>query len=256
MITSKSNPKIKWFRRLQADRQFRHQKETFVSEGTRWLKEVVLLGIQARAILATGQWLEKATNRKLTETYAENVWVVSEEVMAHASTMETPPGVLTALSIPATEIPKNITLLLILDGISNPGNLGTIFRTAFAAGVDEVLLAPGCVDAFNPKALRGGMGAQIRLPIHQAGWSEISNLSRNLRVWLASPQGKIAHTEVNWKHPSALIIGSEARGHGDSARALCSDQLFIPMTPGVESLNVAVATGIILFETVRQRSIS
>jgi TrmH family RNA methyltransferase len=176
--------------------------------------------------------------------------------MNHASTMETPPGVLIALKIPASEIPKDISLLLILDGIRNPGNLGTILRTACAAGVEGVLLAPGCVDPFNPKAIRGGMGAQLRLPIHRARWSEISNLSRNLRVWLACPLGTIAHTEVNWKHTSALIIGSEAKGHGDSARALCSDQLFIPMTPGVESLNVAVAAGIILFEAARQRSIS
>ena len=256
MISSKSNPKIKWFRRLQADRQFRHREQTFVAEGFRWLKEVEHLNIRPLVILATDQWLEETTNREISQNLSEKIWIVNDQVMAHASTMETPPGVLTALSIPTNLLPEKISLLLILDGISNPGNLGTIMRTAFAAGVEGVLLAPGCVDAFNPKAIRGGMGAQLRLPILRTDWTEISNLSRNVRVWLASSLGTIGHTEVNWKLPSALIIGSEARGHGDSARALSSNQLYIPMAPGVESLNAAVATGIILFEAARQRSIS
>ena len=256
MITSKSNPKIKWFRRLQADRQFRHLEKTFVAEGNRWLKEIDLLNIQHQGILATRQWLEHSSNQTLAGEYAENIWLVSDQVMDHASTMETPPGVLIALKIPAYAPPEPLTMLLILDGINNPGNLGTILRTACAAGVEGVLLAPGCVDPFNPKAIRGGMGAQLRLPILRTEWSEISEISRNLQVWLASAHGSIPYTEVNWKRPSALIVGSEARGHGEGARNISTNQLTIPMSPDVESLNVAIAAGIILFETARQRSIS
>jgi RNA methyltransferase, TrmH family len=145
-------------------------------------------------------------------------------------------------------------LLLVLDEISTPGNLGTMLRTAAAAGADGVLLGPGCVDLYNPKVVRGSMGAHLRLPAHSQSWDEIAQTVQRMQVWLATVQAERAYTAVNWQPPSALIIGSEATGASEAARQLATGSITIPMHAATESLNAAMAAGIILFEAVRQRA--
>jgi TrmH family RNA methyltransferase len=143
---------------------------------------------------------------------------------------------------------------LILDRVRDPGNLGTILRTALAARVEQVLLTPGTVDLTNPKAVRAAMGAHLHLPVAQLGWEPIAGVTAGCDVWLAEASGDAFYTAVDWTRPVALIVGGEASGAGRQARSLAQASVSIPMSADVDSLNTAVATAVILFEVARQRA--
>lgn len=257
MITSTSNVRIKYVRRLLNDRRFRQREGAFVIEGTRWLGELVLFKERLQLVLVTEQWLQQADNRHLLETLGVDessvLQVVSEPVMANVSDTETPAGVLAVAAMVAQPLPERPDMLLILDRVADPGNMGTILRTSAAAGVDGVLAGPGCVDVYNPKVVRSSMGAHLRLPVLSLSWKEIEAVVAGMAVWLAAADGRTSYTEVDWRQPSALIIGSEARGAGQKAYTLAHETVSIPMAAETESLNAAVAAGIILFEARRQR---
>jgi TrmH family RNA methyltransferase len=152
--------------------------------------------------------------------------------------------------------PLDANLVLILDGIADPGNLGTILRTAAAAGADVVILAPGCVDPYNPKVLRSGMGAHFRVPLARQAWPDIAAEYGHLAVYLADAASDLPYYAVDWRQPAGLIIGGEARGAETQARQLARATIAIPMSNAVESLNAAMAAGVILFEIRRQRAIN
>jgi TrmH family RNA methyltransferase len=179
---------------------------------------------------------------------------VSETVIAACSDTQTPQGVLAV--VPFVSLEPRPGLLLILDGIRDPGNLGTILRSAESAGVGQVLLAPGTVDPYNPKVVRGAMGAHLRLPVHSQDWPTIGKRAGDRAVWLADAASETAYHEVDWTRPCALIVGGEAFGTGQEATELATGRVSIPMTGGTESLNAAMAATIILFEAARQRRIS
>jgi TrmH family RNA methyltransferase len=251
MITSLANAKVKYVRRLQSERRFRNREQAFVVEGTRWLTEFLESAQSPTLILHTAVWQDH--HAPILQQLNAPSQLVSEEVMAAISDTETPAGVLATVSIQHQPLPKQPTLLLILDSVTNPGNLGTILRSASAAGADGVLLAPGCVDAYNPKVVRGGMGAHLRLPIYHVNWDEVAQIAAGLAVWVAAAGGDLLYTAVSWQNPSAVIIGGEAHGPGPEAMSLAGGRIAIPMHRRTESLNAAVAASVILFEAARQR---
>lgn len=259
MITSLSNAKVKYVRRLQSDRRFRNREACYVVEGTRWLTELITMARPPELLFYTERWLETAVHahilQQLTSLGQFSTLAVTDEVMQAMSDTSTPAGILAVLPMQPCPLPPKPSLLLILDAINTPGNLGTMLRTAGAAGVDGVLLGPDCVDVHNPKVVRGSMGAHLRLPIHSQTWPEIAATVRNLQVWVATIQAETVYTAVDWTQPSALIIGSEAAGAGEMAREVAHHQVTIPMHSATESLNAAMAAGIILFEAARQRSL-
>lgn len=254
MISSLVNAKVKQVRRLQSDRRFRAREKAFVVEGTRWLAELVQWARSPQIIFYTEDWLGTPAHRDILQQLDAPAQPVTDGVMAAMSATSTPPGVLAVVPAHPLPLPDNPRLLLILDGIKTPGNLGTMLRTVAAAGVEGVLLGPGCVDTYNPKVVRGSMGALLRLPVQPAGWPEIAERVAGLSVWLATAEGEVPYTAVNWQEPSALIIGSEAWGAGEEAQGAATGRIAIPMHAATESLNAAVAAGIILFEAVRQRA--
>ncbi len=225
-----------------------------MAEGTRWLSEVAGLTIVPQFVFYTAQWAETAVHANLLQQLPVPPQLVSEPVMAAMSDTKTPPGLLLVLPIQPIPMQPRPNLLLILDGVTNPGNLGTMLRTAAAAGVDGVLLGPNCVDAYNPKVVRGGMGAHLRLPLAALSWEEIAAQVAHMQVWLADVAAGVAYTAVDWRQPSALVVGSEAWGVGEMANRVANGRLTIPMYTATESLNAAMAAGIILFEAVRQRT--
>lgn len=253
MITSLSNSKVKHVRRLQRDKRFRHRERAFVMEGTRWLTEFARLAHTPHLILYTIAWYNQDNHPVILHQVDAPAQPVSEEVMAAMSDTETPPGVLATAPMRSLPLPKRPFLYLILDRVQNPGNLGTMLRTASAAGADGALLGPGCVDPYNPKVVRGSMGALLRLPVHAASWDQIEEYTKGMGVWLADAGGKRPYTAVNWSQPAALIIGNEAWGAGDAAHGLADGTITIPMRDATESLNAAIAAGVILFEAARQR---
>ena len=151
-------------------------------------------------------------------------------------------------------MPVHHSLLLVLDGVADPGNMGAILRTAAAADVDGVLLAPGCVDIYIPKVVRSAMGAQIFLPTQRDDWFSIQQSLTGLKLWLAFSNNGIRYDQIDWSKPSALLIGGEAAGASPEALQITRDRVTIPLHRKVESLNAAVAAGIILFEATRQKA--
>ncbi len=256
VITSTANRSVRLVRALQQKRRARQEEGLFVVEGTRWAEEVVAAGAPVRLVLHTDHLSarERGLVNQTARTGAE-VRVVSEAVMAACSATESPPGLLMVLPIPALPLPERLTLALVVDGVRDPGNLGTLLRTALAAGVEAAFLTPGTVDPYNPKVVRAAMGAHLRLPLRTVEPADLPQALQGLQVWLAEARQGHPYYAVDWRQPVALVVGGEAQGPSAALRGLAHGQVHVP-TPGeVESLNVAIATAVILFEIVRQRGL-
>jgi TrmH family RNA methyltransferase len=253
-------------RGLQGHRRIRHREKRLVVEGTRLLEEAMAPGQKPDFVLHTSAWAETSSGAALLKRLAVATvpaLPVSDQVMASCADTESPQGVLAVSPFPEIAAPVDPTFVLIVDRLRIPGNLGAILRTAAAAGVELVLLPPGNIDPYNPKVIRGGMGAHFQIPILCWGWGEIDRQLRDLEFWLASAGDGVRHNRVDWTRPVALIVGGEASGAGDLASSLVTTgvdlgrtcgYVHIPMPGRIESLNAAVAAGILLFEIVRQRS--
>jgi len=255
MITSPHNPRIKHIRALQSSSRKRRELRSFIVEGVRLAEEAFASGWNATQVLYTE--LLDQRGMKVVEGFGSSgvaTELISESVMKLASDTQTPQGILVEFKMKTLPQPDPLNFVLILDAIHDPGNLGTILRTASAAAVDIVLLTPGTVDPYAPKVLRAGMGAQFHLPIQQLNWDEITNLVESLQIYLASAAAPMTYTQVDLTVPLAIIIGSEARGADQKALLLSPLPVSIPMPGGSESLNTAVAAGVMLFEALRQRS--
>ena len=255
MITSNHNPRIKFVRALQGRTKERRDAGAFVVEGVRLVEEAVNSNWGFQFALYDEKLSERG--RLLVESLTSrgvDVEEVSPDVMKALSETETPQGILAVLELTELPIPNNPNFILIPDQIRDPGNLGTLIRTAAAAGVQAVLLPPDTTDAFAPKVLRSGMGSHFRLPIVSKNWDEIRQFceSANHQIYLADMDGQSCW-ETDLRQPLALIIGSEAEGASESARGLAKGKISIPMNNEVESLNAGVAGSVLMFEVVRQR---
>lgn len=256
MITSLRNDKVRLVRALQERRKARLREGCLVVEGMRLTREALDAGVLPRFVFYTATARDDPRGAALLSAWegaGVPCYEVSGEVMKACSATETPSGLLAVVPIPHVPPPPRPSFLLILDRVRDPGNLGTILRTALAAGVDQVLLAPGAVDPTNPKVVRAGAGAHFRLPVASASWDQIADAVRGLHVCLAAARGDHIYTDVDWCRPTALIVGGEAAGAGKKAHTLAQTTVTIPMTPDVESLNVAAATAVLLYEAARQR---
>jgi TrmH family RNA methyltransferase len=253
MITSTSNERVKYVHALSR-RKTRQEEERFIVEGLRLVEEAVRANVRPDVLLYTTDLDERG--KKLVERlHASGVVCldVTPGVMRFCSETETPPGILAVLPFASSTLSARPSLSVVADVLRDPGNLGTLLRTAAAAGADEVLLGPGTVDVYNPKVIRGAMGAHFRLPVATMTWPGISSHLSGVSVWLADARGAVPHTQVDWTQPCALVVGGEAEGASPAAEKLATGRVSIPMQNGVESLNAAVAAAIILFEAQRQR---
>jgi TrmH family RNA methyltransferase len=258
MITSSQNPKIKLVRALLGRAKERREANAFIVEGVRLVEEAIHSNWELRFALYDESLNErgKLQVEGLTSRGVD-VEMVSESLMKSLSETESPQGILAVLQFTQFPIPNSPNFILIPDQIRDPGNLGTLLRTAAATGVQAVLLPPETTDAFAPKVVRAGMGAHFRLPIHTMTWQEIEQISKsaNLQVYLADMHGTSCW-EIDLSQPLALIVGGEAEGASAEARKLANQQVSIPMTGKMESLNASVAGSVLMFEVVRQRSVN
>jgi TrmH family RNA methyltransferase len=254
MLTSPQNAKIKRIRKLQDQSKTRQQEQAFVIEGVRLVEEALLHGWLPELVLDTEDLDERG--QRIVQEYRSRgvpVFACSQEVMKSASDTETPQGLLAVLPLQGQPQPQKLDFVLLPDAVRDPGNLGTLLRTALAAGVDLVLLPPGTVDPFSPKVVRAGMGAHFQLPIRKTSWEDIQAELAPLHVYVAEADQGLPYTKADLTRPLALVVGNEARGPGPKVTALGNDWLHIPMPGNAESLNAAVAGSILLFEVVRQR---
>ncbi len=259
MLTSAKNPRIQRIQKLQRSARFRRAEGVFVIEGLRLAEEAWLAGCQPELVIHTEALSPRA--QQILAGWRDGgveLLPVTPQVLSVVSDTQTPQGLLAVLPIRSLPIPAQAGFLLIADELRDPGNLGTILRTALAAGVEAALLPPGTVDVFSPKVVRSAMGAHFRLPIHLSPWDEIQRLveSLSLTVYLADASGGQSLYNSDFAAPLALIIGGEAAGAGSQASKLATRRVHIPMPGKAESLNAAMAAAVLLFEVVRQRSLN
>jgi len=253
MITSSQNSKIKLVRALLGRAKERRAANAFVVEGVRLVEEAVNNNWGFQFVLYTDNMSERGINLiKALEDKKIEVENVESGILQSLSETETSQGILAVLDDSRLPVPDSSNFILIPDQIRDPGNLGTLLRTAAAAGVQAVLLPPETTDAFAPKVVRSGMGAHFQLPIHSATWDDIGEQVKGLQIYLADMDGKSCW-ETDLRPPLALIIGGEAEGASDQARELATQKISIPMSGNVESLNAGMAGSVLMFEVVRQR---
>jgi TrmH family RNA methyltransferase len=254
VITSRQNAKAKLVRSLLTRARERKSEAAFVAEGVRLVEEAANSGWAVRLLIyaegLSGRGLELVEALRARRVDIERS---SAELLQWLSDTETSQGLLAVIEQQTLPFPEHPDFLLIPDQIRDPGNLGTLLRSAEAAGVQAVLLPPATADAFSPKAVRAGMGAHFRLPIQVMDWAQIRTHAEGLSVLLADTVGTSAW-ETDLRQPLALIVGGEASGASADAKAFANHSVAIPMRSTTESLNAAVAGSVLMFEVARQRA--
>lgn len=264
MITSNQNSKIKLVRALLGRSKERREAGAFVAEGVRLVEEAMKANWKCRFALYDETLSERGKSQvESLRSRGVDVEEISVSVMKSISETEAPQGLLAILEFtnPSTSsgqrlpISQSPNFILIPDQIRDPGNLGTLLRSAAASGVQAVLIPPETTDTFAPKVLRSGMGAHFRLPIHSMSWEEIEKVLKleGLQVYIADMDGHSCW-ETDLRQPIALIIGSEADGVSESALKLANGKVGIPMSGETESLNAGAAGSVLMFEVMRQRT--
>lgn len=248
-ITSRTNPLILRLKKLKSRRSARRQEGVFLCEGPKMLAEALRWGAEIELILCV-------EGMKLPDV-PEHVQVVEvpEELLAVAADTETPQGLVFLCRIPESSPNQveNWQRMIVLDGIQDPGNLGTIWRTADAFGADGLILCNHCVDPWSPKTVRATMGAAFRLPVMECGLDELSEVlrRRGIPLYATALREDTRDLRDTDMKQAAVIIGSEGKGVSEQALSLCAETVKIPMTPRCESLNAAVAAAVVLWEMAK-----
>jgi len=258
MLTSTHNPRVSAVRNLLDHRRAREDSRRFVVEGVRLVEAALDAGARPVEAFYTAELAATPRGAALLARLraAGEAIEVNDHVLRALSDTQTPQGVVAVvpfLDWPSFPSRQGALLVLVVDGVRDPGNLGSLLRGAAAAGVDRVLLAPGGVDLYNPKVVRAGMGAHFALPVASLDWAALAAQVAGLAVRAATTQAPLAYDQADWTAPSALIVGGEADGVSEAGLRLARETVAIPMRPGVESLNAAMAGAVILFEAARQR---
>lgn len=258
-IQSAQNAKIQRVRALLSKHRERLQQNRFVLEGTRLIEEAMLTGARPELLLYSSDspralaLVEKALKSGVEADE------VKPAILESVSDTQTSQGLVGVFPIPALREPDPADFVLILDGISDPGNLGSILRTAAAAGVQMAVLTPGSADPFAPKVVRSAMGAHFYLPVRVYQWDELAALKQRrwagMRFFGSEMSGGKSLWQTNLKDPLGLIIGSEAAGISCQAKQQADDFIHIPMQGKIESLNASTAASILIFEVIRQRTL-
>jgi len=214
----------------------------------------------ARELLGDGPAQDRLliTLGDLREGVGRNMRVleVTSEVLRSVSETESPQGIVATFAFPEQREPTpGVPLVVVADGVRDPGNLGTLLRAALGAGTTLFCTTSATVDLYNPKVVRAAMGAHFRLPLRSnVGWDRLAEILTDCEaIWGATADGETVYNDADWRAPSAIIVGNEDRGLTPEGRRHCTGSVAIPLQGGLESLNVAVAAAVLLFEAARQR---
>ena len=241
-ITARKNPLLQQVKKLFASRKERENAGLFAADGTKLLQEAVRYypGLDT-VILSDGVEAQVPADVKLVR--------VPQDVMASISPMEAPQGAIFLCRLPEVQPVVAAAPMLLLDGIQDPGNLGTMLRTADALKVPVVLLE-GCADPYNHKVVRASMGAVFRTPVVQSTWDEVSAVLRQagIPVAVTAVSDRAYDIRRAQVEKMAVVIGSEGRGVRPEILAAADHELIIPMNENCESLNAAVAASIVLWQ--------
>ncbi len=265
MITSNANAQVKNLIRLMKKSRARSEVGVFLAEGPRMAGELA----------GDPSWSGRITRIYLSESYAKRnkkeqeelarcaqTEILSDSVFAHVSDTKTPQGILAVVRRREYDMEDILgpdparAHVIALDELQDPGNLGTIFRTAEAAGVTGILLSGGCVDIYNPKVVRSTMGAVLRMPflyVDDLVGTIKEVQKKGIRVYAADLAGSITYDREDYTSGCVFLIGNEGNGLRDEVAECADRRVLIPMHGSAESLNAAVAAAVLMFEVSRQR---
>lgn len=242
LLTSLQHPLVKRLVKLREDRKFRYTEKKVVIEGKKMVSEAT--GRIKKILVKEESFLPEIYTQK---KHSVEIYLVSEAIIHKISGVESPEGIVAEIEMTEVLLPKECRRLLILDQINDPGNLGTLFRSALALGWEGIFLLPGCCDPYNDKALRAAKGATFHLP---SQWGTLEECIKKIEKWkmvplVAALQGKDIK-EFSKEENIALVLGSEAKGASREILAFAKP-VTIPMREDVESLNVATAGAILMY---------
>lgn len=237
-------------------RKAREKHSLFVAEGVRSVEELLRSGLAVRGALVAPQLADAPRGQALRKTLDESgieVTEVSEKDFRSAAETESPQGIIAIGEVPERSLDTldvaGVCRLIILDGVRDPGNAGTIVRTAAALGATATIALPGTVDLWNPKVIRSSMGAQFQHPAFHAGTDDLLSFlqRKEIELWATDASGS-ALEKAGAPTRLAIAVGNEGSGLSPALRATAQRTVSLPIAGNVESLNVAVATGIILYQ--------
>ena len=246
-ITSRQNPLMVGLKKLGSEKKTRRQEGAFLCEGAKLVEEAIRwqAGVET-LVVAEGICPPEGlpAGVRLVE--------VPADVLKSVSTVDTPQGMLAVCRTPALTPPEELTpgRYLVLDGVQDPGNVGTVWRTADAFGADGIFLLPGCAEPFSPKTVRSTMGACFRLPVWETDLEQLTALLKEaeLPLYATALSDHTADVRQADLSRAAVVIGSEGRGVSRPVLDACALTLKIPMRSRCESLNAAVAASVVLWE--------
>ena len=260
MITSHSNSKVKQIIQWQNKAKERRGAGIFLTEGFKMFEEAPQESIQQ--VYVSAEALERISRRPETERKLSTVGyeTVTGEIFGRMSDTQTPQGILCVVRRPEYSMEQLLQaespLLMVLEDLQDPGNLGTIIRTGEAAGITGVIMSAGTVDIFNSKTIRATMGSVFRVPfLYVESLPETVGLlrQRGIHTYAAHLEGKAYYDDLSFREPTAFLVGNEGKGLTDETAAQAGQYLKIPMEGSVESLNAAIAASLLMYEAHRQR---
>lgn len=254
MISSTTNSKIKNIAKLKKSAKARKEQESFLVEGPRMFFEVPV--DQLKEVYVTGEFEKKYGERLSGYSYE----LISDQVCRHISDTKTPQGVLAVVRQSAMTLDQILSLeekplFLLLENLQDPGNLGTIFRTAEGAGVTGIIMNRETVDPYNPKVIRSTMGTVFRVPfvvVEDLRDAMARLQKKGIRVFAAHLAGRLFYHE-DYTGGSGFLIGNEGNGLTEEISSMAEGKIRIPMKGEVESLNAAIAATVLVYEAQRQR---
>lgn len=258
LITSKDNDTIKFLKKLK-DKKYRDQENAYIIEGAKLIKEAIQENIKIKmVILCDGCSAENAIDSDLKYEIAKYECIcVSEKIFLGLTNVVNPQGILAVVekNNNTNEIDYNDNLFLILDDLQDPGNMGTILRTADSINLKQIIVSKGSADVYNPKVVRSTMGAIFRIKVIESDdlSKTIKEMKKHkIKVAATSLQTDKSIYDINYEK-TAIVIGNEANGVSDKVLETVDKKIKIPMAGKTESLNASVATAIVLYEAVRQK---
>ena len=263
VAVSKSNRRVRELRKLIRRGSYRDEMQVYVIDGSGLLREAALTGNVPIDIFVADNDSDMASEVSELVSAGSTVWDLEEKVLRSVASTQNPQSVVA--TVPMVEyslddiLESSPSFLVIGVEINDPGNAGTIIRTAAASGADAVIFSHGSVDVYNPKVVRASAGGIFRIPVIRS--MDIADLLRSCEKNGITPlglagEGQIEYSTYNFDHPIALLVGNEVRGLDRSVVGNLEAQISIPMEAGVESLNAAVALAIVSFEVHRQRNLN
>ncbi len=259
ILSSKQNERIKSIKRLYK-RKVRDQEQLMLAEGIRLVEELVKTHLLTQVFYAKRLTQNSRGMQLLTLLEGKNIplFFCSDPVFNEVSDTDTAQGIVAVAKRPQPTADWNRSqcdLILIVDQVQDPGNLGTIIRTAAGAGVTGLWITKGTVDSFSPKVVRASMGAMFQIPYMIATGSDCIRICRTLgyKLVVTDVQRGRIHYQCDLRGSIVLVVGNEGHGVSNLFLQEADERLLIPLTNSVESLNVSVATGILLYESMRQR---